>query len=231
MARMGHVKHIVFGVVASLLLLVLYFGIVGLLQGFAYAAGRFLELWYLMAPLVLGFGVQVGLFSYIKDLINCSPGATATSGSMSTASMIACCVHHITDVIPILGISAIGIFLLEFQPAFLLLGIVSNLVGIVFIMSIAQKSGVKFKGGFFKNLMKYDFGKLLKFSIIAGIIALVSISLVVGYQLYQKYYGLNYKSAVSSELSDKCATPPGYTDESWKEHMSHHPERYVECLG
>lgn len=29
---------------------------------------------------------------------------------------------------------------------------------------------------------------------------------------------------------DKCATPPGYTDEQWKEHMGHHPEQYQECL-
>ncbi len=29
---------------------------------------------------------------------------------------------------------------------------------------------------------------------------------------------------------DKCATPPGYTDEQWREHMGHHPEQYAECL-
>jgi hypothetical protein len=39
-----------------------------------------------------------------------------------------------------------------------------------------------------------------------------------------------YEKALSSELQDKCATPPGYTDEQWKQHMSHHPDRYRECL-
>lgn len=29
---------------------------------------------------------------------------------------------------------------------------------------------------------------------------------------------------------DKCATPPGYTDAEWKEHLGHHPELYQECL-
>ncbi len=29
---------------------------------------------------------------------------------------------------------------------------------------------------------------------------------------------------------DKCATPSGYTDEEWKEHMGHHPDQYKECL-
>jgi hypothetical protein len=40
----------------------------------------------------------------------------------------------------------------------------------------------------------------------------------------------NYEKFVSAELSDKCAVPPGYTEEDWKTHMSHHPDRYEGCL-
>ena len=29
---------------------------------------------------------------------------------------------------------------------------------------------------------------------------------------------------------DKCKPAPGYTEESWREHMSHHPNVYQECL-
>lgn len=29
---------------------------------------------------------------------------------------------------------------------------------------------------------------------------------------------------------DKCATPEGQTDGGWREHMSHHPNIYKECL-
>ncbi len=43
----------------------------------------------------------------------------------------------------------------------------------------------------------------------------------------QKQCETNLKSEVKI---DKCATPPGYTDESWQQHMSHHPDRYKECL-
>ncbi len=46
----------------------------------------------------------------------------------------------------------------------------------------------------------------------------------------QNYFGADYKKAVNSELQDKCATPPGYTDAKWREHMGHHPDRYAECL-
>ena len=30
--------------------------------------------------------------------------------------------------------------------------------------------------------------------------------------------------------SEKCKPAPGYTEESWREHMSHHPNIYKECL-
>jgi len=29
---------------------------------------------------------------------------------------------------------------------------------------------------------------------------------------------------------DICKVGPGYTEESWREHMSHHPEIYKDCL-
>jgi len=31
-------------------------------------------------------------------------------------------------------------------------------------------------------------------------------------------------------VEDKCKPAPGYTEESWREHMSHHPNIYKECL-
>ena len=39
-----------------------------------------------------------------------------------------------------------------------------------------------------------------------------------------------YQRALQSQLPDKCETPPGYTDQQWREHMSHHPDLYNECF-
>lgn len=33
------------------------------------------------------------------------------------------------------------------------------------------------------------------------------------------------------ELADRCQPPPGTDPEQWRQHMSHHPDRYAECLG
>ena len=38
------------------------------------------------------------------------------------------------------------------------------------------------------------------------------------------------KDSGSTSIKDKCAPGPGYTEESWREHMSHHPGIYKECL-
>jgi len=40
----------------------------------------------------------------------------------------------------------------------------------------------------------------------------------------------NFESFTQAELSDICQTPPGYDEEVWRQHMSHHPDRYAGCL-
>ncbi len=40
-----------------------------------------------------------------------------------------------------------------------------------------------------------------------------------------------YQTAVAAENPmDICKTPNGYSDADWKQHMSHHPDRYRQCL-
>ncbi len=41
----------------------------------------------------------------------------------------------------------------------------------------------------------------------------------------------NYARAKAAEVeNDPCATPPGYTDAEWQEHLGHHPDQYSDCL-
>ena len=35
---------------------------------------------------------------------------------------------------------------------------------------------------------------------------------------------------VANSAGDKCIPPPGTSEEEWREHMSHHPDIYMECL-
>ena len=61
------------------------------------------------------------------------------SGATSGTAMIACCAHHLADVLPILGLSGASIFLTQYQKPFLALGLSINLFGIAYILYILQK--------------------------------------------------------------------------------------------
>ena len=130
-------KAIFHGFLGSLALLSLYFVIMRLGSGsWDYTLRELLRLRFWVTPLVIGFWVQVGLFSYLKNCTkvkNVEKGATATGVATSTVAMLACCAHHVTDILPMVGLSAATVFLVKYQQWFLALGILSNAVGI-FIM-------------------------------------------------------------------------------------------------
>ena len=65
------------------------------------------------------------------------PGA---SGTMSGTAMVACCAHHLADVLPILGVSGATIFLAQYQKSFLILGVSINLLGIAYMLCLSQKN-------------------------------------------------------------------------------------------
>ncbi len=48
--------------------------------------------------------------------------------------MVACCAHHLTDVLPMLGLSSAALFLGTYKTWFLAFGLVSNLAGIAFLL-------------------------------------------------------------------------------------------------
>ena len=78
------------GVGAFMLLLALYFGIVGLVSGRQYALDQFASYWYFLLGLAAGFGIQMGLYTYLKRLVahpNASKKVVAVSGTTSTAAV------------------------------------------------------------------------------------------------------------------------------------------------
>jgi len=55
-------------------------------------------------------------------------------GGTSTAAMVACCLHHVADLLPLLGLSAAASFLAAYKIPFMLVGLAMNGVGIVVIV-------------------------------------------------------------------------------------------------
>jgi len=136
-------KHIAVGIGATLLLTLVYGGILTLAAGLSHALEQASSLWYLMTPLVVGFGMQAGLLSFIRQTMRerravATASVTATGG-LSAGSMAACCAHHLTDVLPLIGLSGLAAFLSDYQVSFIIMGILSNIVGIIIMLETIQR--------------------------------------------------------------------------------------------
>lgn len=130
-AAARNMKPYLYGLVASLGLLSLYGITMTLLSGWPATIEQFRALWYLMLPLTAGFGVQVGLYAKLKATMKQKANAALASGGTSASvSMLACCAHHATDVLPFLGLSGASIFLTRYQTSFLTISLGVNAIGV-----------------------------------------------------------------------------------------------------
>lgn len=131
-------RGIAWGVAGAGLLLAFYALVLGLANSFEHALTEFGRLWPWMGALTVGFAAQVGLFAYARGAARsrgeASARGMAASGGTSAASMVACCAHHLTDVLPLVGLTGAAFFLAAYQSLFLLLGVLANVVGVVFML-------------------------------------------------------------------------------------------------
>lgn len=126
------------GIVATLILLSVYIAIVSLVSGWNFMLIQLQTYWYFVISLAVGFGIQVGLYSYLKSAIaktNSSGRVLAVSGTTSTAAMISCCAHYMVNILPILGTVGIVTVISQYQVQFFWVGLVFNLIGIIYIAS------------------------------------------------------------------------------------------------
>lgn len=131
-------KILLKGAGAVIALLSVYFAVVSVISGFSFALSQFYSYWYFLISLALGFGVQIGLYSYLKQLVRNSsmnmPGKTvAVTGTTSTLAMISCCAHYLTNILPILGIAGTLAIIAQYQVEIFWIGLAFNIFGIWFI--------------------------------------------------------------------------------------------------
>lgn len=129
-----------------------YFGILTWAQGRDYAAGQFLlNRWYVL-PIWIGFGIQAALYSILRFRLFvpvASPGhpgaILGANGATSTAAMVACCLHHAADLLPVLGLSAAAAFLARYQRPFMLAGLGMNVAGILVMLAVLYRERQKLR--------------------------------------------------------------------------------------
>lgn len=130
----------------------IYFGILTWAQGWEYALSQFsLNRWY-VAPIWVAFGIQAALYSILRfrlfvpvtstshaGAMTPFTGVMGTSGGTSVTAMVACCLHHVTDVLPILGVSAAATFLTRYQRPFMLVGLGMEIIGIAVMLVVLYR--------------------------------------------------------------------------------------------
>lgn len=131
------------GLLGAAGLFVLYFGIVSWAESPQHALEFFWQDRWIVIPIIMGFGVQTGLYTILKKRLfvpvsDTGPSGTLTGagGATSTMAMIACCAHHVTDVLPILGLTAAASFLAQYRTAFMIIGLTTTLAGIAYMIVI-----------------------------------------------------------------------------------------------
>ncbi|BCX15747.1 MAG: hypothetical protein KatS3mg097_639 [Candidatus Parcubacteria bacterium] len=73
-------KSVIYGFSGTILLLAIYFSMVSLISGWSFALSQFLQFWYFFIGLTIGFGIQVGLYVYLKTIINQKKNIQRCSG-------------------------------------------------------------------------------------------------------------------------------------------------------
>jgi copper chaperone CopZ len=130
------------GVLGASALLGLYLGILSIAQSPGHALEQLAQDQVWVGLVALGFGVQLGMYTYLRLIVQALKlaGATAMTGvgtGTSTLGMLACCAHHLTDFAPLValagasGLSGAVTFLAEWKVPFIIFGLIVNAGGIV----------------------------------------------------------------------------------------------------
>lgn len=153
-------------ITGALGLLIVYGSLLTLLESPGYAFRQFLSLWGWMAALTLGFGIQAGLFVHIRQYVGGQggkmTGRLAASGSASAGSMVLCCLHHVTEFLPLLGIAAFASFSVRYQTVFMGTGILMNVVAILGMLKNMQVHALYDRNGILGGLQYLPMGKITK---------------------------------------------------------------------
>lgn len=137
MMNRNFIKSFLFGAIAAVLLLGIFFGIISLISGWQLALSQWKQYWYFIVALAFGFGLQIGLYVHLKNKILQHAAAgkiIAVSGTTSAVAMLACCAHYLANIIPLVAVSGTVMLLAQYQTQLFWIGIVTNLAGIGYII-------------------------------------------------------------------------------------------------
>ena len=86
----------------------------------------------------LAVGIQMGLFRHHRNITTGNIGGSEKMGmagsATSSLTMVACCLHHVSDLLPAVGfILAASSFLIQYKDAIITIGLLANMAGSAYI--------------------------------------------------------------------------------------------------
>lgn len=137
-------RPLAIGTLATLAMLGIYFGVLTLVSGWDFTVSQFVEFWYYVLPLAVGFGIQMGLYVYLRlRLAHHHTGGkmVVASGATSTGAMLACCTHYLANILPVIGAAGVVTLVAQYQVELFWVSLAFNLAGIIFIGSRIFSAG------------------------------------------------------------------------------------------
>lgn len=131
---------------AVMFLTSLYMTVFSLAQSPADAVRLFWENKMMLLPIALGFGLQVGMFTAMRRGLHrpmpvpAGGAATGATGGMSGIAMVACCAPALTNAAPLLALTPLTAFLVNWQTPLLVAGAAANVIGNGFMIYFLLKA-------------------------------------------------------------------------------------------
>ncbi|HMB45632.1 MAG TPA: hypothetical protein VKL21_07405 [Candidatus Methanoperedens sp.] len=129
----------VFGASAGMLLVLFNISIASLAEGsFEKGYQVFLTNGIFVYLIPLAVSVQMVLFRYHRNITTGNIAGSEKMGmagsATSSLTMVACCLHHVSDILPSIGlILAASSFLIQYKDAIIIIGLLANVAGSIYI--------------------------------------------------------------------------------------------------
>lgn len=121
------------GVAAAAALATFYVAVLAGSAGWNHLSDTLGRDWWLVLLLTAGFGVQVAVLVEVRRRHRAAHGVTAVAGagaSTSAVGMVACCAHHLADLVPLVGLSGAATFLTAQQRTLMWVAVAMTAAGV-----------------------------------------------------------------------------------------------------
>lgn len=129
----------VFGAGAGILVIIFNISIASIAEGsFEKGYQVFLTNGIFVYLIPFAVSVQMGLFRYHRNITTGNMAGSEKVGmagsATSSLTMVACCLHHVSDILPSIGIIlAASSFLVQYKDTIIIIGLFANIIGSVYI--------------------------------------------------------------------------------------------------